>query len=58
MKSDLVYIVGMLCLMALGLVSAFAFSEGIAKIYVGAAMGIIAAICGVTYHIDAKRRQP
>jgi hypothetical protein len=47
--------------MALGVVSAFAFSEGIAKVFVGAAITIIAAICGVSYHTsirEAKRRQP
>jgi hypothetical protein len=44
----------MLCLALLGIVAAFAFSEGVARIYVGAAMTIIAAICGVDYHVTMR----
>jgi hypothetical protein len=47
MKSDVVLTVGIVCLAILGFVSANAFSEGVAKVLVGSAIGVIAAICGV-----------
>lgn len=54
MKSDIVLVVAMLCLTLLGITSSFAFSEGVARIMVGGAMTVIAAICGVSYHVTMR----
>jgi len=53
-KSDVVLVIAMICLTLLGIASSFAFSEGVAKILVGGAIGIIAAICGVSYHVTMR----
>jgi len=54
MKSDVVLVIAMICLTILGIASSFAFSEGVARILVGGAIGIIAAICGVSYHVTIR----
>lgn len=54
MKSDIVLVTAIICLALLGIVASFAFSEGVARIFVGGAMTAIGTICGVNIHITIR----
>jgi hypothetical protein len=57
MRSDLVLVIGMICLTVLAIYSAHIFGGDIAKVIIGGAMTIIAAICGVSYHVALKKNK-
>jgi hypothetical protein len=56
MRSDLVLVIGMICITVLAIFAAHIFGGDIAKGIIIGAIGTIAAICGVTYHVALKNK--